>query len=200
MTEPKLQSIHRYWFGELKSPGDYLPNTGELWFRRSDETDQHIRETYEPFIHEAAGRDWDMSSLTREEGVGLVVLFDQFPRNIFRDSGMQFAFDAKARGIASTLLADGAEHFFPIERDLLSLPFQHHEDVASQDLSVFMAADMAVNGPENMRGMHRSFLDFATKHRDIIRKFGRFPHRNSFLGRESTPEELAFIQEYGRGY
>ena len=200
MPNRTLQAIHSYWFGELTSPGDHLPNTGELWFSRSDETDQHIRETYEPLIHEAAGKDWDIASLSREEGVALVVLFDQFPRNIFRDSGKQFTFDEKAREITKALTASGLDRFFPIERDLLSLPFQHHEDTASQDQSVLMAADMAANGPENMRGMHRMFLDFATKHRDLIRKFGRFPHRNSLLGRKSTPEELAFMQEHGRGY
>ncbi len=200
MTNPMLLQIHRYWFGELKSPSDHLPNTGELWFSRSDETDQHIRATYEPFIHEAAAKNWDVAGLSREEGVALVVLFDQFPRNLFRDSGKQFAFDEKARDITRALTAGGLDRFYPIERDLLSLPFQHHEDAASQDLSVFMAADMAVKGPENMRAMHRILLDFATKHRDLIRKFGRFPHRNTHLGRTSTPEELVFMQEHGRGY
>jgi uncharacterized protein (DUF924 family) len=200
MSHPLLLEIHKYWFGELKSRGDHLPNTGELWFRQSGETDRHIRETYEPFIHEAAGRDWDMSALTREEGVGLVVLFDQFPRNVFRDSGKQFAFDEKAREIVAALTGGGLDRFFPIERDALSLVLQHHEDNASQDRSILMAADMAVNGPENMLDMHRIFLDFATRHRDLIRKFGRYPHRNVLLGRISTPEELAFMQEHGRGY
>jgi uncharacterized protein (DUF924 family) len=200
MSNPVLLQIHRYWFGELKSPGDHLPNTGELWFRKSDETDRHIRETFEPFIHKAAARNWDVSGLTREEGLALVVLFDQFPRNLYRNSGQQFTFDEKARGITNALVASGLDRFYAIERDLLSLPFQHHEDPVSQDFSVFMAADMAVNGPENMRGMHRTFLDFSTKHRDLIRKFGRYPHRNALLGRVSTPEELAFIQEHGRGY
>jgi uncharacterized protein (DUF924 family) len=195
-----LRDIHRYWFGELNSPGDHLPNIGELWFRQSDVTDRHIRATYEPFIHEAAGKEWDLGTLSRQESVALVVLFDQFPRNIFRDSRLQFAFDAKAREIAKALTSGGLDRFFPIERDLLSLPFQHHEDEASQDLSVSMAADLAVNGPENMRAMHRTLLDFACKHRDLIRKFGRYPHRNIYLGRTSTPEELAFIEEHGRGY
>lgn len=200
MANEVLRGIHHYWFGELKAPGDHLGNIGDLWFRQSDETDRHIRQTYEPFIHEAAGKEWDIGGLTREEGVALVVLFDQFPRNIFRSSGQQFAFDEKAREIAAALTSGGLDRYFPIERDLLSLPFQHHEDAASQDFSVLLAADMAVNGPENMRQMHRSFLDFASKHRDLIRKFGRFPHRNAHLGRTSTAEELDFVQEHGRGY
>jgi uncharacterized protein (DUF924 family) len=200
MTQENLSSIHLYWFGELKLPGDHLPNTGELWFRQSNETDGHIRETYEAFICEAAGRDWDLDSLTREEGVALVVLFDQFPRNIFRTSGQQFAYDVKAREIAKALLAGGRDRFFAIELDALSLTYQHHEDAASQDFSVFLAADMAVNGPKGMREMHRTMLDFSTKHRDLIRKFGRFPHRNAFLGRESTADEFAFMREHGRGY
>lgn len=174
MSNPLLLEIHRYWFGELKSPGDHLPNTGELWFRKSDENDRHIRQAFEPFIHKAAGKNWDVSSLTREEGVGLVVLFDQFPRNIFRNSGQQFAFDPKAREIAEALTSSGIDRFFSIERDLLSLPFQHHEDAASQDRAVLMAAEMAVGGPESMRQMHRSFLDFACKHRDLIRKLAAF--------------------------
>jgi uncharacterized protein (DUF924 family) len=200
MPNSTLQDIHRYWFGELNSPGDHLPNTVELWFRQSDETDRHIRDTYGAFIPDAAGKEWDIRSLPREESVALVVLLDQFPRSIFRDSGKQFAFDAKAREVAQALANSGLERFFPIERDALSLVFQHHEDAASQDLAVFMAADMAVNGPDNMRGMHRAFLDFATRHRDLIRKFDRYPHRNALLGRTSTPEELAFMQEHGRGY
>jgi uncharacterized protein (DUF924 family) len=200
MTQKRLRGIYHYWFGELDSLGVHLPNTAQLWFQRSDETDRHIRETWEPFIHEAAGKDWDVASLTREEGVALVVLFDQFPRKIFRDSGPQFAFDAKAREIANALLADGHDRFFPIERNALSLVLQHHEDVSAQDRSILMAADLAVNGPENMREMHRIMLDFSTKHRDLIRKFGRYPHRNVHLGRTSTLEELAFMQEHGRGY
>jgi uncharacterized protein (DUF924 family) len=200
MAHAILQDIHRYWFGELTAPDSRLPDNGERWFKKSDETDRHIRETYGDFIDEAAKKDWDLTSLSREEAVALVVLFDQFPRNIYRTSDKQFAYDAKAREIAQALLAGGRDRFFAIELDALSLTYQHHEDPISQDISVLMAADMAVNGPESMHDTHRTMLDFSTKHRDLIRKFGRYPHRNIHLGRESTPEELAFIQERGRGY
>jgi uncharacterized protein (DUF924 family) len=200
MAHELLINIHRYWFGELRSPGDHLTNTGELWFRKSDETDRHISETFGSLIDEAAAKDWDIGGLSREEAVALVVLFDQFPRNLFRDSGKQFAFDDRAREIAKALLAGGRDRLFAIELDALSLTYQHHEDAASQDFSVFLAADMAANGPENMREMHRTMLDFSTKHRDVIRKFGRYPHRNTFLGRQPTADEIAFMKEHGRGF
>lgn len=200
MSDRKLLEIHRYWFGELSSPDSHRSDTVQLWFQKNDETDRHIAGAFGHLLADYSRMDWNVRALSREEGVALVVLFDQFPRNLFRTTGEQFAYDGKAREIAVALTAGGLDRFFPIERDILSLPFQHHEDCGSQDLSVLMAAKLAVDGPQRMLHMHRNFLDFATKHRDIVRKFGRFPHRNVYLGRDSTPEELAFIQEHGRGY
>jgi uncharacterized protein (DUF924 family) len=99
-----LRGTHFYWFGALTSPGSCRSDTGELWFRQSAETDRYISEAYGTFIAEAAGRDWDLSGLSREEGVALVVMFDQFPRNIFRSSGKQFEFDARAREIIPAVI------------------------------------------------------------------------------------------------
>jgi uncharacterized protein (DUF924 family) len=200
LVKAVLQDIHRYWFGELKSPGDFREGSGQLWFFPSDETDRHIRESYGRFIPEAAKTNWDLDGLTREEGMGLVVLLDQFPRNIFRDSGEAYAQDPKAREIARSLIAGGIDRFFPIELSALALVFQHQEDEADQDYSLFLTAELAVKGPDCMREFHRIFLDKACKHRDVIRKFGRYPHRNATLGRPSRPEEVAFLKEHGRGF
>jgi uncharacterized protein (DUF924 family) len=130
----------------------------------------------------------------------LVVLFDQFPRNIFRTSGEAYAYDALARDIARRLIAGGRERFHFIERSFLYLPFEHSEEVADQDYSLFLFAELALAVPESLRDYFRRDLDFVTKHRDIVRRFGRFPHRNALLGRTSTPEEEAFVKEFGRGY
>ena len=200
MEKEVLAEIHRYWFGELNSPDDFDRDRIRQWFRQSDDMDRHIRETYGPLLREAASREWNLADLSREEAIGLVVLFDQFPRNIFRTSGEAFAYDAKALAIARLLVNGGVQRFFWIERLSLSLPFQHNEDVADQDYAVLLSADGAVNGPESMREASRIYLDFATKHRDIIRKFGRYPHRNAMLGRQSTPEEEAFLKDHGRGF
>jgi uncharacterized protein (DUF924 family) len=195
-----LRDIHRYWFGDLHSPDDFPKAKSEIWFRQSDATDDYIRETFGRYIPEAAREQWDLALLSREEQVALVVLLDQFPRNIFRNSGEAFAYDARAREIARALIAGGWNGFYWIERTFLCTPFEHSEDIAEQDYSVLHAAGLAVSAPAALTGYFRDILDYATKHRDLIRKFGRFPHRNAVLGRPSTPEEEAFLKEHGRGY
>lgn len=198
--QPVLRDIHRYWFGDLKSPTDRSgDDKSSIWFRQSDETDAHIRETYGPYIDRAAVVDWDLDALSREEQVGLVILLDQFPRNIYRTTGEAFAYDSKAREIARQLADRGLDRFWLAEQTFVCLPFEHSEDIADQDLSVMLYAKMAVEAPADWKDNKREATDYATKHRDIIRKFGRFPHRNEMLGRESTPEEVEFLKG-GRGY
>ena len=197
---PVLRDIHRYWFGELASPSSRNPEKEAIWFKQSDATDAEIRDRFGRFIAEAARVDWDIDALTREQQVALVVLLDQFPRNIYRDSGEAFAYDAKARAIARALLDRGLGRFYRLEQTFICVPFEHSEDVADQDLAVMLFAKMAVEAPPDWKESRRQGVDYATRHRDIIRKFGRFPHRNVMLGRQSTPEELAFMAEKGRGY
>jgi len=202
MDRSVLQDIYRYWFGALSGPDDVPVEKSEIWFKQSDETDAFIRDTFGWALPIAVAIDWDLAALTREEQIALVVLFDQFPRNIFRTSGEAFAYDAKARAVAGALIGmfGGRERFHFIERAFLNLPFEHSEDIADQDYSVLIFSEDAVAAPAPLKDRFRLFLDFATKHRDLIRRFGRFPHRNEMLGRETTPEEAAFLSEHGRGY
>jgi uncharacterized protein (DUF924 family) len=195
-----LGEIHDFWFGKLTGPFDYPKEKSEIWFKKSDETDDYIRNTFGSYVAEAARSEWDLDALTREEQVGLVILLDQFPRNVFRTSGESFAYDPTARAIARRLVERGRERFFLIERAFLCLPFEHSEDMADHDYSVFLASEAALAAPEALKSTFRNFLSYATKHRDVIVKFGRYPHRNQLLGRESTPEEEAFIEEHGRGF
>jgi uncharacterized protein (DUF924 family) len=197
MDTAVLDAVHRYWFGDLAGPPPQ--ELMDRWFRPTPEVDAHIREAFGKHLDEARATDWNLGALTRQQQIGLVVLLDQFPRQIWRTSGEAFAYDAKARSIARELVDGGVERFHPVERTFLFLPFEHSEDVADQDEGVMLFAAAAVNAPAEAREGARSALDYATKHRDIIRKFGRFPHRNVVLGRESTPEELEFLKG-GRGF
>jgi uncharacterized protein (DUF924 family) len=195
-----LTDVYRYWFGTLADPDDLPIEKSEIWFKQSDARDDYIRETFGAAIPEALAEQWDVAALSREEQMGLVILLDQFPRNIFRTSSEAFAYDAKARTIARLLITLGRERFYRVERAFLYLPFEHSEDIADQDLAVFLYAEDALSAPESWKERSRLHLDYGTKHRDLIRKFGRFPHRNVMLGRSSTPKEEAFLAANGRGY
>ena len=198
--KPILRDVHAYWFGSLSGPDDLPRDKMEMWFTQSDATDEDIRQRFGRYIAPAAEASLDLAPLTREEAVGLVVLLDQFPRNIFRTTGESFAYDARAREVATELIGLGPRRYFHIERVFIALPFEHSESVDDQDYSVLIFAELAVSAAPALKTYCQNTLDFATKHRDLIRKFGRFPHRNVLLGRTSTADEAAFLAEHGRGY
>jgi uncharacterized protein (DUF924 family) len=194
-----LDDIHRYWFGD---PPEIPPSEERVqrWFRPDEAVDAHIRDAWGRYLDVARETDWDLSMLSREQQVGLTILLDQFPRQIFRKTGEAFAYDEKARSIVRPLVADGGwRRFLVLEQLFILLPFEHSEDLADQDLSVMYFAAHAVEAPQAAKDGVRRALDQATRHRDIIRKFGRYPHRNQLLGRESTPEEVEFLKG-GRGF
>ncbi|HEX5378919.1 MAG TPA: DUF924 family protein [Phenylobacterium sp.] len=162
------------------------------WFAKNDVFDAEIRMKYEPAHHAAARGEHDGWLDTADGALALMLLLDQFPRNLYRGSGHAFATDGKARGLARAAIARGHDQRLePQMRPFLYLPFEHSEDLADQDESVRLCAllrDQA--GDEDT-------LKWARIHRDIIVRFGRFPHRNASLGRTTTPEELAFLDEGG---
>jgi uncharacterized protein (DUF924 family) len=196
----KLSEIHRYWFGELKGPNDLPEGRPALWFQQSDATDEHIRGHFAETLERAASLEWNPSQLSKDQQIGLVVLFDQFPRNLFRTTGEAFAYDPQASALVNRLLARGDEIYHPLERVFLYLPLEHSESLRDQDRAVALYRRLVNELGEGQHPFYKSALDFAEKHRVLIERFGRFPHRNVMLGRESTPEELAFMEEHGRGY
>ncbi len=194
-----LDAVYLYWFGDLKA-WDERPDEQRrtAWFKPTPEIDAHIRATWGADTLAARDAAWDLSSLTRRQQVALIVLLDQFPRQIHRDSGAAFACDAAALSFARQLVVSW-RRFFVVEQTFVMLPFEHSEDVADQDHSVKLYAERCLEAPPEHLDACRDQLDYATKHRDIIRKFGRFPHRNTVLGRESAPEEIEFLKS-GRGF
>lgn len=194
-----LSDLYRFWFGDDPSLTELDPQRIQFWMFQNDDTDRQVREGFGHLLHAAARTQWKLSDLTSKEAVALVVLFDQFPRNMFRTSGEAYAFDHLARDLARQLLASGWQGFNVSEQFMLSLPFVHHEDEADQDFAVMLSAQRAVRASESGKQLARGDLDQATRHRDVIRRFGRFPHRNAALGRVSTPEEMAFLSTALRG-
>jgi len=199
MNPAILHDAHAWWFGSLSGPADFPADKAAMWFERSHATDDHIRRAFGPHLAAVAAASWPLADLAREERVGLVLFLDQFPRNIFRESAEAFARDERAREIAAALIDNNYGEYYLIERAFLILPFEHSESLADQDTAVRLAEELAAAAPPG-NDFFPSLVDYAVKHRDLIRRFGRFPHRNAVLGRESTPEEVAFLTEHGRGY
>ena len=159
----------------------------DLWFAKEEGFDRLFRERFLD-LHEAAARgDLDRWAETPEGSLALILLLDQFPRNAFRNSPRMYRTDPLARAVARSAVERG--HDIRVERALrpfVYLPFGHSESLADQNLSVTMA--------ERMGGIE---VGHARRHRDIIRRFGRFPHRNPIVGRETTPEERRYLDEGG---
>ena len=135
---PVLRDIHAYWFGELPSRTHLPEDRKGMWFTQSDATDAHIREHYGAAIPEAAAIDWNLDALTQQEQIALVVLLDQFPRNLFRGTAAAFAHDPKAKAIAGSLIDGGKDRFALIEQLFLAIPFEHSEAIADQDIAVWL--------------------------------------------------------------
>jgi len=194
-----LLEAHRFWFEDLVAGVEPLAERVKVWFSRRDATDDAIRARFADSLATVANADWDFEALPPAAAIGFVLFLDQFPRNLFRDDGRAFAYDARARAAVRRLIAGGVGRFAPIERVFLYLPFEHSEELADQDLSVRLYEALLAEVPEADKEDYQSFVGYAEKHRDLIRRFGRFPHRNADLGRESTPEEIEFLKD-GRGY
>jgi uncharacterized protein (DUF924 family) len=194
-----LLEAHRFWFEELVAGAETPAEQVKIWFSRHDATDDACRARFGDHLDAVAETDWPFETLPPAAGIGFVLFLDQFPRNLFREDARAFAYDARARAAARRLIAGGVARFTPLERVFLYLPFEHSEEPADQDLSVELYEALLGEMPETDKGTYASFVEFAEKHRDLIRRFGRFPHRNADLGRASTPEEIEFLKD-GRGY
>ena len=133
--------------------------------------------------------------------LALVLLTDQFPRSIYRGTPAAFAFDAIARSLCLESLADGSDRALrPIERVFLYLPFEHSESLTDQDRAVELFRALAADVEPRLTPPFEDYLDYALRHRAIVERFGRFPHRNAILARPSTPAEIAFLEEPGSSF
>jgi len=164
----------------------------DKWFAKSDAFDDAIRLKFEPVHHAAARGKYDAWAAEAEGALALVILLDQFPRNLYRDSGHAFATDGKARAIAAAAVADGHDKAVAPElRPFFYLPYEHSESLADQETSIALFEGLLKDTGD------ADSLKWAIAHRDIIARFGRFPHRNAALGRATTAAEQAFLDQGG---
>jgi uncharacterized protein (DUF924 family) len=190
---PEAQRVLDFWFGAPDSPqaGQRRPE----WFRKSDAFDASIRERFFATYEQAAAdrlAQWDG---TAREVLALIVVLDQFPRNMFRGSSRAFVTDGAALAAAERMVARGWDtELAPLERSFAYLPFEHAENLALQERSMQLFGVLAQDAA------YADLLEWARKHFIIIQCFGRFPHRNVILGRVSTPEEIEFLSQPGSSF
>lgn len=158
------------------------------WFTKDEHFDAEIRQRFMLLWEKAAGGELDHWQNSVQGTLALLLVLDQFPRNMFRNNARAFSTDAKARLVAKSTIERGFDqHIAPDLRAFVYLPFEHSEDLQDQKYSMMLFQAL---GDEN-------YLRYAQIHQDIIEQFGRFPHRNKVLGRKSTPAEQAFLDNGG---
>jgi len=194
MSSSTAADILAFWFGRAGEPGHGQPRSE--WFRKDAAFDEAIRSRFLPAVETALAdglADWADSP---EGLLALVILLDQFPRNLFRGNARMFAGDVRARQLAERALAQGWDQALnSVDKLFVYLPFEHSEALADQERSVALFAALAAEHPGN-----DGFLDYAHRHHEVIARFGRFPHRNAALGRPSTPEETIYLAQPGSGF
>ena len=189
------QDVLDFWFLPASHEGHGKPR--DEWFRKDAAFDAAITERFGTLIALAVGgglREWDEQGT--EGKLARILVLDQFTRNSARGTPGAFAGDALALAAARELVDSGADReLTPVQRSFAYMPFEHAEDAAMQELSVRLFSELAERNPG-----FESALDYAHRHRGVIARFGRFPHRNPILGRASTPEELEYLAQPGSGF
>jgi uncharacterized protein (DUF924 family) len=186
--EPLAVEILDFWFAGSGEPRD-------VWFRKDPAFDAIIRERFADAVEAAIDGAYESWTAEPRGALACVLLLDQFTRNIYRGTPRAFAGDRRALAIAQRVVAAGEDvTLAPYERAFLYLPYEHSEDTAVHDQSIAVFSrlrdETGLDGP----------LEWAEKHAVIVRRFGRYPHRNAILGRTSTPEETAFLEGPNSGF
>ncbi|WP_034298347.1 DUF924 family protein [Herbaspirillum sp. RV1423] len=191
-----IAAILAYWFGEDGEASVVAGRQSGLWWSKDAAVDRAIKSRFESTLLAASENRLDDWTETPQGMLALILLLDQFPRNIHRDTAAAFAFDELARQCCHLGLAQGFDQQLPpLQRVFFYLPLEHSEDLDDQEYSVQLFRALARQADAQSKTVFDNFLKFADRHHAVIARFGRFPHRNAILGRDSTAEETAFLKE-----
>ncbi len=200
-TPAQAEEVLQFWFGSLKTAEDYPDEKVKVWFSGGKAVDEEIASRFGALVAAAANHQLDSWKETPKGRLALIILLDQFPRNMYRGQAKAFAFDGLARQLTLDGLALNEDlKLFPIERVFFYLPLEHAEDIALQNLSLEKFHEITQIASPAQMARYNSYEDYAKRHYEIIAKFGRFPHRNAILNRASTPEEAEFLKQPGSSF
>lgn len=195
------EAIINFWLGDAGDSAEALQSRSRVWFSADPELDAEIRSRFGGLLASEAQGVYEGWQAAPRGRLGLIILFDQFPRNVYRGTARAFAFDGKALSLSQTGIDAGLDQSLgSLERMFFYMPLQHAEASDPQDRSVALFEALTASCPSGQRRFFELSLSFAREHRDLIARFGRFPHRNRLLGRESTEEEIAYLEGGGKTF
>lgn len=197
----EIDNVLDFWFGASGPDGAIDSTRRKMWFKSGATHDAEIRDRFGLLHEQASFGRLDGWTATADGRLALIVLLDQFSRHIYRGTALAFAHDLTAQTLTLTGIDEGVDlKVAPVKRSFFYLPLQHAEDRALQVRSVECYERLLATVAPAWRKDYESFLDSARRHRAVIERFGRFPHRNAALGRPSTPDEIAFLEEPGSSF
>lgn len=198
----EIEQVLDYWFGACGADGTLDRAKQKMWFGTGNKFDAEIRKRFGKLHRRAVRGELDAEWAAIPRGrAALIVVLDQFSRHIHRNTRTAFEQDPAAQRLAAAGVESGADReLIAAQRAFFYLPFEHAEDLKLQQAGVRLFRRLATEVAPGWRGEYESFADYCSHHRDIIERFGRFPHRNKVLGRVSTPEELEFLEQPGSSF
>ena len=192
------RQVLEFWFGEATRSAEALGGQSARWFAKDEGFDEEIRRRFGELPGEAAAGAFDHWRTTARGSLALVLVLDQLPRNLYRGDSRAFAYDALALDTALHALERGFDQaLHPVEASFLYMPLEHAEDGDLQARCVSLFESLVDDAPENLSEYLARSLDYAERHRRIVARFGRFPHRNKVLGRASNEEEDEYLASGG---
>ncbi len=198
---PTPATVLEFWFGNAGNDTAIAQTQQKLWWSKNTEVDADIRKRFGDLVETATAGKLDGWAQHARGRLALILLFDQFPRNMYRETPRAFAYDLLAGKLALEGVSSGVDRELrTIERVFFYLPLEHSESADLQERCVALFTALAAGVPEADRKTFSGYVDYAVRHRDVIHRFGRFPHRNRILGRTSTPEEIEFLKQPGSSF
>ncbi len=195
------QQIVDEWFGPLDADGQPSEEKKARWWKKDPAFDDFLRQQYGRSVEQALAGELDQLTERAPGPLALILLLDQFTRNIYRNTPKMYAGDDRAIAVCNRLLDSDEVRQYPwAHQNFICMPLMHSEELADQQRCVECFVELANTAPEAMRGMFENYHKYAVAHHDIVARFGRFPHRNEILGRVSTAQELEFLKQPGSSF
>jgi uncharacterized protein (DUF924 family) len=197
----RANEVLAFWFADALTSAEATTRQHRRWFMQSDEFDRDIAERFGALPVQAAQGQMRAWRQAPASALALVIVLDQFPRSLYRNSARAFAFDAKALAEAQAAIEHGHDDaLHPLQSAFFYTPFEHAENLQMQHRSVQLFEHLRERAPAGLAPLFEGFLEYARRHRDVITQFGRFPHRNALIGRSATADEIAYLSGGGETF